>query len=240
MIKKNPERHTPQLILCVILVLTFVVAASTRAIRKREGQTDSTSAATPSRSSSATAVTTSYDSELAQLIDRAIDTSDFSSARWGVSVISLADGRVVYARNADKLFTPASNMKIYTTAVALDLLGPEYQWRTSIYADSPPDANGFLKGDLTLYGRGAPDLSSQPKEESRASLVGLAEDLYNRGVRRIGGNVVGDESYFRAEQFGNGWQWNDLQWYFGAEPSALSINRNQVDVEIKPAKHAGE
>src|ERR1700730_18339777 len=73
-----------------------------------------------------------------------------------------------------------------------------------------------------------------------SSLVGLAEDLYNRGVRRIGGNVVGDESYFRAEQFGNGWQWNDLQWYFGAEPSALSINRNQVDVEIKPAKHAGE
>ena len=137
-------------------------------------------------------------------------------------------------------FTPASNMKIYTTAVALDFLGPTYQWRTSVYAGSPPDASGFLKGDLTLYGRGAPDLSSQSKGDRVASLRQLADGLYQRGVRHIGGNVIGDESYFRAEQFGDGWQWNDLQWYFGAEPSALSINDNQVDVEIKPANNAGE
>ncbi|HXM35484.1 MAG TPA: D-alanyl-D-alanine carboxypeptidase/D-alanyl-D-alanine-endopeptidase [Pyrinomonadaceae bacterium] len=240
MTKKNPARRTPRLILSAILLLTFVVAARTWAIRKLEGQTDSASAGTPSGPNSATAVAGPYDSELTRLIDQAIDTSDFSSARWGVSVISLRDGRVLYARNADKLFTPASNMKIYTTAVALDLLGPEYQWRTSVYANSQPDASGLLKGDLTLYGRGAPDLSSQPKKDSRASLVQLAEDLYSRGVRRIGGNVIGDESYFRAEQFGNGWQWNDLQWYFGAEPSALSINGNQVDLQIKPANKTGE
>jgi len=224
-----------------MLLSTFVVAATTRALRKRDGQTEaSTSAASTSNSNAATALAAHTHAELGQLIDRVIDTSALASARWGVSVISLQDGRVLYARNADQLFTPASNMKIYTTAAALDLLGPTYQWRTSVYTNSQPDVNGFIKDDLIFYGRGAPDLSSQPKKDSRASLAQLADDLYQRGVRHIGGNVIGDESYFRAEPFGNGWQWNDLQWYFGAEPSALSINDNQVNVEIKPANNAGE
>ena len=108
------------------------------------------------------------------------------------------------------------------------------------YAQSALDGNGTLNGDLTLYGRGAPDLYSHSRGDNSASLAQLADDLFQRGLRRIRGNVVGDESYFRAEAFGNGWQWNDLQWYFGAEPSALTINDNQIDVEIKPSENAGE
>src|SRR5205085_8228365 len=68
---------------------------------------------------------------LAKEIDSLIDESDLKQARWGVCVISLKDQRVVYARDSDKLFMPASNMKIYTTAAGLDLLGGEYRWRTS-------------------------------------------------------------------------------------------------------------
>ena len=103
-----------------------------------------------------------------------------------------------------------------------------------------PDADGAINGDLTLYGRGAPDLTSRPKNEQSASLAQLADDLYQRGVRRIHGNIVGDESYFRGEPLGDGWQWNDVQWYFGAEPSALSIDDNEVDIEIKPPTNASE
>lgn len=228
-------RRTFRWLLSAMLVLAFVVAATTQAIRKHEGETKTYPPATAGVTS-----TNSDDAELGRLIDHAIDTSDFSAARWGVSVISLRDGRVLYARNAAQLFTPASNMKVYTTAVALELLGPDYQWRTSIYADEQPDASGVLKGDLILYGRGAPDLLSQPTQENKATITQLVDDLYQRGVRRVRGNVIGDESYFRAEQFGVGWQWNDLQWYFGAEPSALTINGNEVDVEIKPANQVGE
>ena len=166
------------------------------------------------------------------LIDRAIDDGHLASARWGVSVISLSDGRVLYERNADKLFTPASNMKIYTTAVALGLLGADYRWRTSVYADSEPDAAGIINGDLVLYGRGAPDLVAQTRKNNSSSLASLADNLYQLGVRRVSGNVVGDESYFRGEPLGDGWQWNDIQWYFGAEASALSINGNEVGVNI--------
>ncbi len=179
-------------------------------------------------------------SELAKRIDQLIGESGFNSARWGINVVSLSDGATLYSRNADTLFTPASNMKIYTTAVALDLLGADYRWRTSVYSDKPADTNGTIQGDLILYGRGAPDLVSQNGNNNHASLAQLADDLYARGIRRVQGNVIGDESYFRGNSLGDGWQWNDIQWYFGAEASALSINGNEIDVNIIPSSNAKE
>ena len=176
---------------------------------------------------------------LASRIESVLEESE-GPARWGISVISMADGSKVYERDGDKLFTPASNMKIYTTGVALDLLGVDYRWRTSVYASAQPDARGRINGDLILYGRGAPDLVASSKDENRGSLEKLAEDLYARGVRSVGGNVIGDESYFRGSSLGDGWQWTDLQWYFGAEASALSINGNEVDINFVPAGSAGE
>ena len=168
-----------------------------------------------------------------------IDDGELASARWGVSVVSLKDNRVVYERNGDKLFTPASNMKLFPTAVALEFLGADYRWRTSVYATTSPDAAGTVNGDLVLYGRGAPDLTAvaRANAENRNSLDQLASDLYNRGVRRIRGNVIGDESYFRGNPLGDGWQWNDVQWYYGAEASALSINHNETSVNVLPPEN---
>lgn len=194
----------------------------------------------PSKELKAAAKAPADAGDLAKRINDAIDESGQRTARWGISVISMSDGSTIYARDADKLFTPASNMKIYTTGVALDLLGADYRWRTSAYANSQPDANGRIQGDLVLYGRGAPDLVAGSKDENRASLATLAEDLYARGVRVVSGNVIGDESYFRGDPLGDGWQWTDLQWYFGAEASALSVNGNEVDINFVPSGKASE
>ncbi|MDT4898288.1 MAG: hypothetical protein QOH25_3365 [Acidobacteriota bacterium] len=179
--------------------------------------------------------------ELGRNINRLIDESDFKDARWGVCVISLRDGRVLYARNAERAIAPASNLKLYTTAVALDLLGADYRWRTSVYAGAVPDKSGTIAGDLTLYGRGAPDLSSsnEGKEESGA-LDQLADELYRRGIRRVRGGIIGDESHFRGDPLGDGWLWNDVQWYFGAEVSALTVNDNEINVSVTPASKPGE
>jgi len=190
------------------------------------------SRATPS---AASVTTRPVDAVFAQQIDRAIDESDLAQARWGVFVMSLSDGRVLYSRNGDKLFTPASNMKVYTTAAALVLLGTDYRWRTSVYADKQPDSNGVIEGDVTLYGRGAPDLDSYRKD----GLPVLALELWEHGVRRVRGNVIGDESYFRGEMYGLGWQWNDVQWYFGAQPSALTIDANATELTIAPGSKFG-
>jgi D-alanyl-D-alanine carboxypeptidase/D-alanyl-D-alanine-endopeptidase (penicillin-binding protein 4) len=176
---------------------------------------------------------TPADKLLQQKIDAALQAGDFASARWGIFVMSLQDGRVLYARDADRSFIPASNMKLFTTAVALDLLGPDYRWRTSVFASSRPDKTGAINGDLTLYGRGAPDLVTGGNGEQN-SLKQLAAKLHADGLRRVRGNVIGDESYFRGEPLGDGWLWNDVQWYFGAEVSALSINGNEIALNISP------
>jgi D-alanyl-D-alanine carboxypeptidase/D-alanyl-D-alanine-endopeptidase (penicillin-binding protein 4) len=204
------------------------------------GAKDSNKQPPKTSSASEAKATTFTPSELAQQINNTIDNSEFSYARWGICVISLANGAVVYQRDADKLFTPASNMKIYTTGVALDLLGADYRWRTSVYASAQLDAGGQIHGDLILYGRGAPDLVASSKDNNKGSLSGLADQLYQKGIRRIDGNIIGDESYFRGDPIGDGWQWTDLQWYFGAEASALSINGNEVDVNIVPSDKSSE
>ena len=165
---------------------------------------------------------------LQQAIDRAIEGGAFALARWGVCVLG-RDGRVLAARNARELMSPASNFKVYTTAAALDLLGADYLWKTSVHAANAPDANGAINGDLTLYGRGAPDLATE-------NLANLAAQLQQNGVRRIHGNIVGDETYFRADILGEGWLWNDVQWYFGAEVSALSVNGNAVALNAAPGQ----
>jgi len=120
------------------------------------------------------------------------------------------------------------------------MLGADYRWRTSVYANSQPDARGTISGDLILYGRGSPDLASYNSRNTTDSLGQLADELYKRGVRRVRGDVVGDESYFKGEPLGDGWLWNDVQWYFGAEVSALTVNANEINVSITPANKAGD
>ncbi|HXT62038.1 MAG TPA: D-alanyl-D-alanine carboxypeptidase/D-alanyl-D-alanine-endopeptidase [Pyrinomonadaceae bacterium] len=219
-------------------ILALVVTLSAIAlglVASRASSTPQSSLANDSSAHSKSAIVAQneFDATLAHDIDQLID-ADSGKARWGVFVMSVKDNRVLYSHDGDKLFTPASNMKIYTTAIALDLLGPEYRWRTSVYASKPLDADGSVDGDLILYGRGAPDLDSKKPE----SLPALADQLRQRGVRRVRGRIIGDESYFRGEQYGIGWQWNDLQWYYGAQPSALSIDENSVEVTLGPGNKA--
>lgn len=231
-----------------VLVVTFVaVVATLMVLIFRPGSTGLASDKTPKEATKPvtagepkSSLTSSIATELGRQIDRTIDESELASARWGVHVVSQTDGSTIYQRNAEQLFTPASNMKIYTTAVALDLLGPDFRWRTSVYSSSQPDANGRIAGDIILYGRGAPDFATRSENKERGSMAMLVDDLVQRGVRTIDGNVIGDESYFRGDPLGEGWQWTDLQWYFAAEASALSINGNEVGLHLIPSPKAGE
>jgi len=218
-----------------LFVFKSLITGQSRPSEHRSNEESSLKAETHTQT-----VATKSPESLAQLVNSAIDNSKLASARWGISVISLTSEREVYARNASSLFIPASNMKLFTTGVALDLLGADYRWRTSVYASGQPDTTGSINGDLVLYGRGAPDLISQSTKDETGSLVQLVDDLYNRGLRHVKGNVIGDESYFRGEKLGDGWPWTDLQWYFGAEASALSINSNEIGVSVLPPNKSGE
>jgi D-alanyl-D-alanine carboxypeptidase/D-alanyl-D-alanine-endopeptidase (penicillin-binding protein 4) len=164
----------------------------------------------------------------------------FAAALWGVQIVSLDTGNSLFSANPQKLFSPASNSKLYTIALGLDRLGPDYRIKTSLYSKAKPDASGALDGDLIVYGRGDPTFNAQLHGgDIYAALEPLVSALTNAGVKRIAGDLVGDESFFRGPPYGAGWVWDDLESYYGAEISGLTINDNTLSVTVTPGQRVG-
>ncbi|HLM01335.1 MAG TPA: D-alanyl-D-alanine carboxypeptidase/D-alanyl-D-alanine-endopeptidase, partial [Pyrinomonadaceae bacterium] len=123
---------------------------------------------------------------------------------------------------------------------ALARLSPNFRFVTSVYANSMPDPSGVIRGDLTIYGRGDPSISTAfNNQDYFKGMNNLAEKIVAAGVRRIEGALVGDESYFTGDPVPASWEWEDLQWYYGAEVSALSVNDNALDVIVRPGSAVG-
>jgi len=166
--------------------------------------------------------------------------------RVGVKIVSLNTGKVVYEQDADKYFMPASNMKNFTVATAMEKLGPDYRFVTRAFAGAMPDANGTIKGDLRILGGGDVSISTaffgttpDDPETYYKGIDRLVDKIAAAGVKRIEGNIVGDESRFRGFAIPQTWEWDDLQWYYGAEVSALPINDNAVDLAVTPGTIGG-
>ncbi len=178
--------------------------------------------------------------ELRARIETVLNSPDLAPSQMAVKVVSLDTGRTLFEENAEKLLHPASNMKIYTVAAALDRLGPDYRFKTSAYAPSAPDASGTIRGDLVIYGRGDPSFAASFNNgDYYRAIDDFAARIATAGVKRVEGNIVGDESYFTGGPFGYGWEWDDLQWYFGAEVSALTVNDNSLDLFVRPGQEVG-
>lgn len=164
-----------------------------------------------------------------------------AAAQLGVKIVSLDTGKTLFEHNAGKLLKPASNAKLYTAALALDRLGPQFRIRTSCYAAVPPGADGTLAGDLTIFGRGdfSPAARFHNGDHARV-LEPLVNALAAAGIKRVAGDLVGDESFFRGAPFGSAWTWDDLGFNHGAEVSALTHEDNVVDLVFRPAAALGQ
>lgn len=170
-----------------------------------------------------------------------VDAPRFAAAQWGIKIVSLETGKTLFEYQAEKLLSPASNAKLYTTAVALDRLGPDYRIRTSLYARRGPDRHGTLPGDLIVFGRGDPAFNTRLHDgDIFRALHSLVAALTNAGVHRIHGDLVGDESFFRGAPYGSGWVWDDFQYYYGAPLSALTINDNTLKLVVQPGGRVAE
>ncbi len=164
----------------------------------------------------------------------------FIRSQIGIKVVSLDTGKVMFEQNAEKYFMPASNMKTFTVSTALAKLTPDFRFVTSVYAGAKPDAGGVIKGDLTVYGRGDPSIAAAFNNgDYYKGMENLADRIVQAGVKRVEGSLVGDESYFTGEPIPIGWEWDDLQWYYGAEISALTVNDNSLDVTVRPGSSVG-
>ena len=175
-------------------------------------------------------------STLASRIDAHLAEPAFADAAWGVQVVSLDTGKTLYSHNPDKLFVPASTAKLYTAALALDTFGPDYRVLTSLFATEKAGRDGELRGDLILVGYGDPTLGVD-KRVSWADTLAIA--LRKSGVRSVRGSLIADATWFAAPLYGSGWEAADLQSWFGAPVSALSVDENVVRVEVRPAPQPG-
>src|SRR5690606_16801672 len=104
-----------------------------------------------------------------------------------------------------------------------------------------PDASGRLTGDLIVYGRGDPSFSHRFNNgDYKKAIDELADAVTKAGIKSISGDLVGDESFFRGPRFGVGWSVDDLQYYYGAEVSALTFQENTVDLYFKGGEKPGD
>lgn len=159
----------------------------------------------------------------------------FNPATWGIKIISLDSGKTLFETNAHELLKPASNAKVFSGALALDVLGPDYRIKTSLLSGSTPNTSGVLKGDLIIYGRGDPTFAARFRDNSYTNLFAPLLDAFRKaGIKEVQGDLIGDDTFFTGPPFGASWAWDDLQYYYGAEVSALTYQDNVIDLFIKP------
>lgn len=166
-------------------------------------------------------------------IDTILKSSVLANSTFGVMVVSLKDGRTLYAHNADTVLIPASNMKLLTSAAALHYLGTDFRFTTRLYMTGQVDSQGVLRGDLILQGGGDPVLSLKEVEA-------MANAVQRAGIRHVDGYLLYDESLFDGIRRGWDWAWDDEPYYYAASISAVCVERNAVTVLVSPGDKLGD
>jgi len=173
---------------------------------------------------------------LAEALDKILSDPLYKRAKYGAVVRRLADGAVLYERNPDGLLSVASNAKLFTTAAALDTLGPDFQFRTPLYITGQL-ADGVLEGDLAVRGSGDPNISGRFFDGDRTAIFrSWAEKLKAYGVKKVTGGILLDDSLFDREYTHPDWARYNLASWYCAPVSALSFNDNCLDLKIEGVK----
>ncbi len=181
-------------------------------------------------------------------VQKILAVADANRGYWGLVVEDADSGEILFEQNGDRYFTPASNAKLFTTAMALATLGTDYRFHTTLETRATVTPDGVLSGDLILVGRGDPNLSNRQMPYAEKTqrdgppekvLAELADALVARGVKQISGNIVGDDSYFAGGRYPSGWAIDDMLWSYGAPVSALEINDGTLFVDVGPGAQPG-
>lgn len=160
-------------------------------------------------------------------------TESFQRAHIGICIVDMKTGKEVYSFNAHQYFVPASLQKVITSVVAVDLLGPDFCFKTDFGIDGEVDEKGNLQGNVWVQGGGDPTLSLDIFEQWR-------EALKKQGIQKIKGKLLVDASCFESALASPYWYFQDLGNYYGAGASGLSINQNLYHVTFQPGLKEGD
>ena len=171
-------------------------------------------------------------------------------AHWGIAVTTL-EGKPIYGLNEGQFFRPASNAKLFTTAAALALLGPKSVVETEVFGVEPSE-DGTVSGDVRLVSDGDANLSgvpfpytpvpgeTPPSPTPLKALDDLAAQVAAHGVKRITGDVIGDDTRWAWEPYPQSWAIDDMVWGYGAPVSSLSVNDSLITLTVRGGAHAGD
>lgn len=186
---------------------------------------------------------------LPESIQKLIDASPVArTAFWGIQIVDLSTGKTLYELNPDHYFVPASNAKLFSTALALSRLGPDYTFQTRVLARTPPDDQGRIRGSVRLMGGGDPNLSARAipyrmglsTGSPLAAIQDLADQMVMRGVRRVDGDIIGDDTWYVWQPYATGWSVDDPMSDDGPPISALTLADNVLTLSVRPGANAGD
>jgi len=182
-------------------------------------------------------------------ISSLINQPQFKSAFWGIQIVSLENNEILFTHNEQKRFLPASGMKLFITAAALDHWAADHRFQTPVFLEGFLDRQGRVLGNLVLAGRGDPNLERRvyrpgsedlPVTSSSLFIEEIADQLIQQGIQRIEGDIIADTTLFLHEPYGRNWDHEDLLWEYGAASSALAVYENLYYAILSPGEASGE
>jgi len=197
--------------------------------------------------------------DLAKQIAALLADPMVARAHWGIDVTSM-DGSPIYSMNEGQLFQPASNTKMFTTATALALMGPQATLETKVVARGKFNGAANLTGDVVLVGGGDANLSGReipyvppamrpkiapgqqppPGPDALRYLQQMADEVAKTGLKVVNGNVIGDDTLYPWEPYAEDWSIDDSVWGYGAPVSALTVTDNQLALKVSPGTEPGQ
>lgn len=180
--------------------------------------------------------------QISTIINEISNHPNLKSGRWSAYAKNIETGQIIADFRSDKIMYPASNLKLLTTAVALDKFGGDYQISTLIEYDGKIISNAELQGNLYIRGKGDPSLGSTEMDgvlPYDSLFLSWVIQLKEKGITKINGNIIADDSYLDYMPMPGGWAWTDIGNYYAAGTSGLCINENLYHLFFKPSEHVG-
>jgi len=213
----------------LFVVLTLFHSPQSDAARRRKPRGKRAAAAAPLDSATGATLQERVSSLVNGSVSRISDAS--------IQIVEVDSGAVIAERNPHLPLAPASNMKLFTTAAAIDLLHPDFAVTTTVYARGAVDPGGTLDGDLKIVGHGDPTIGGRFHDNHATAVIDeWATDLKRAGIKTVKGNLLFEYGYMDTQYIHPTWPENQLVNWYEAPVSAFSMQEGCVEVRVLPSK----